>query len=56
MGKNDIKLFVTIDTNRKRNFVNVLPSIVTNPLMYYETLNEQNKTFNIKCVLGTISF
>ena len=48
MGKNDIKLFVTIDTNRKRNFVYVLPSIVTNTFIFNETFSEQNKTVSFK--------
>ena len=41
MDKIDMKLFVTCDTNGKHNFVNILPSIVTNT--FYETFSEQKK-------------
>ena len=39
MDKNDKKLFLTLDTNRKRNFVDVLPSIVTNTFIFYDTFS-----------------
>ena len=38
MDKNDIKLFETFS-----NFVDVLPSIVTNTFIFYETFIEQKR-------------
>ena len=35
-----MKLFVTLDTNGKHNFVDVLPSIVTNTFISYEKFSE----------------
>ena len=51
-----MKLFETLDNNGKRNFVDVLPSIVTNTFKFYETFSVQNKTFKVKYVLYTVSF
>jgi len=35
-----MKLYVTLDTNGKHNFVDVLPSIVTNTLIFYKTFSQ----------------
>ena len=35
-----MKLFVTLDANGKHNFVNVLPSIVTDTFIFYETFSD----------------
>ena len=35
-----MKLFVTLDTNGKHSFVDILPSIVTNTFIFYETFSE----------------
>ena len=51
-----MKLFVTLDTNGKHNFLDVLPSIVTNTFVFYYTFSEQKKTLNVKYALYTISF
>ena len=40
MDKNDITLIVTLDINGKHNYVDVLPSIVTNTFIFYETFSE----------------
>ena len=47
MDTNDMKLLVTLDTNGKHDFVDVLPSIVTNTFIFYETFTEQIKALNV---------
>ena len=48
MHKYGMKLFITLDTNGNHNFVDVLPSIVTNTFIFNETFSEQNKTVSFK--------
>ena len=51
-----MKLLETLDTNGKLNIVDVLPSIITNTRIFYETFSEQKETFNVKYVLYAIPF
>ena len=53
MHKNGMKLFITLDTNGNHNFVDVLPSIVTNTFIFYETFSE-NKKLNTFLVYNSI--
>ena len=48
-----MKLFITLDTNGNHNFVDVLPSIVTNTFIFYETFSE-NKKLNTFLVYNSI--
>ena len=55
MDNNNVKLFKKLDNNGKLIFVDVLPSIVTNTFIFYETISEQKKTLNVKYVFYTLN-